>query len=144
MPIKNVGKMGKENPPRKRKAPESQEANQRLLNNKRNFLQNASNDSNQASHKKGGWTFLTNHSHVIILLANKPDMVVREVAAQIGITERAVQRIIVDLEEDGFLFREKVGRQNHYHVVRNLPLRHAIEEHRNIGDLLDLILTPPQ
>lgn len=144
MPIKNVGKTGKENPPRKKKAPESQEANRRLPNSERNSLPHASDNSNQANHKKGGWTFLTNHSHVIILLANRPDMVIREVAAQIGITERAVQRIIVDLEEDGFLIREKVGRQNHYRVVRNLPLRHPIEEHRNIGDLLDLILTPPR
>jgi biotin operon repressor len=90
--------------------------------------------------KKGGWTFLTNHSHVIILLANRPDMVLREVASEIGITERAVQRIIADLEEDGFLIREKIGRQNHYRVVRDLPLRHPIEAHRLIGDLVDLIL----
>jgi biotin operon repressor len=93
-----------------------------------------------SSSKKGGWTFLTNHSHVIILLANKPDMVLREVASEIGITERAVQRIIADLEEDGFLIREKIGRQNHYRVVRDLPLRHPIEAHRFIGDLVDLIL----
>lgn len=92
--------------------------------------------------KKTGWTFLTNHSHVIILLANQPDMVLREVASEIGITERAVQRIIADLEEDGFLIREKIGRQNHYRVVRDLPLRHPIEAHRLIGDLVDLILKP--
>lgn len=96
--------------------------------------------ASESSTKKTGWTFLTNHSHVIILLARQPDMVLREVASEIGITERAVQRIIADLEEDGFLIREKIGRQNHYRVVRDLPLRHPIEGHKFIGDLVDLIL----
>ena len=94
--------------------------------------------------KKSGWTFLTNHAHVIILLSKQPDLILREVAAQIGITERAVQRIIADLEEDGFLLREKVGRQNRYRVVHDLPLRHPIESHRRIGDLVALVLTPDE
>jgi len=65
--------------------------------------------------------------------------VLREVAVRVGITERAVQRIIQDLEDQGFIRREKVGRQNHYHVLTDQPLRHPIESHRNIGDLLRLI-----
>lgn len=85
------------------------------------------------------WTFLTNHSHVIILLARYPSMVLRHVAARVGITERAVQRIIVDLEAEGFLEREKVGRQNHYRVLTDRPLRHSIEAHRSLGDLLALL-----
>jgi hypothetical protein len=92
--------------------------------------------------KKSGWTFLTNHAHVIILLSKQPDLILREVATQIGITERAVQRIIADLEDDGFLLREKVGRQNRYRVVHELPLRHPIESHRRIGDLVALVLAP--
>jgi DNA-binding transcriptional ArsR family regulator len=87
----------------------------------------------------GGWTFLTNHAHVLILLSRDPSMVLRKVAAAIGITERAVQRIIADLEEGGFLEREKVGRQNHYRILVDRPLRHPIEAHRSIGDLLGLI-----
>jgi predicted transcriptional regulator len=85
------------------------------------------------------WTFLTNHSHVLILLAQHPTLVLREVAVQVGITERAVQRIILDLENAGFLVREKVGRQNHYRIRTNLALRHPIEAHRTIGDLVGLI-----
>jgi predicted transcriptional regulator len=85
------------------------------------------------------WTFLTNHSHVIILLARNPSIVLRHVAAQVGITERAVQRIIADLEADGFLEREKVGRQNRYRVLTDRPLRHSIEAHRSLGDLLALL-----
>ena len=85
------------------------------------------------------WTFLTNHSHVLILLAQHPTLVLREVARQVGITERAVQRIIGDLENAGFLSREKVGRQNNYRIRTNLALRHPIEAHRTIGDLVGLI-----
>lgn len=85
------------------------------------------------------WTFLTNHSHVLILLARNPSVVLRQVAAEVGITERAVQRIIADLEEGGIIQREKVGRQNHYSIRVDRPLRHPIEAHRTIGDLLDLL-----
>ena len=67
-------------------------------------------------------------------------MVLRQVAAEVGITERAVQRIVQDLEEAGYLVRERVGRRNRYQIVKHLPLRHPIEAHRNIGDLLDLIV----
>jgi hypothetical protein len=89
------------------------------------------------------WTFLTNHSHVLILLARHPSIVLRDVAAQVGITERAVQRIIADLEADGFIEREKIGRQNHYRILLELPLRHPIEAHRSIGDLLSLLCEDP-
>jgi DNA-binding transcriptional ArsR family regulator len=85
------------------------------------------------------WTFLTNHSHVLIVLNAEPDLVLREVAARVGITERAVQRVVQDLEEGGFIRRERVGRQNRYEVLADVPLRHPIESHRNIGDLLRLI-----
>jgi predicted DNA-binding transcriptional regulator len=90
-------------------------------------------------HEKARWTFLTNHSHVLILLSRDSSMVLREVAAQIGITERAVQRIIAELEDGGFIEREKIGRQNHYRIRTRSPLRHPIESHRTIGDLLNLI-----
>ena len=85
------------------------------------------------------WTFLTNHTHVLAVLHANPEMVLREVAVEVGITERAVQRIVQDLEENGFIKRERVGRQNRYRINRRRPLRHPIESHRNIGDLLRLI-----
>ncbi|QDS91522.1 MarR family protein [Roseimaritima multifibrata] len=85
------------------------------------------------------WTFLTNHAHVLIVLHAQPDLVLREVAGRVGITERAVQRIVQDLEKEGFLQREKVGRKNHYEVRTTESLRHPIEAHRTIGDLLKLI-----
>ena len=85
------------------------------------------------------WTFLTNHSHVLIVLAQDPSLVLRAVASRVGITERAVQRIIADLEEAGVIERERVGRQNHYRVRTNVPLRHPIEAHRTVGDLVGII-----
>ena len=85
------------------------------------------------------WTVFTNHGHVLILLAQDPGLVLREVAGRVGITERAVQRIIADLEEAGFLERERVGRQNHYRIRTGQALRHPIEAHRTVGDLVGLI-----
>jgi predicted transcriptional regulator len=85
------------------------------------------------------WTFLTNHGHVLVLLARNPSVVLREVALQVGITERAVQRIIADLEACGIIDREKIGRQNHYRIRPDQPLRHPNESHRSIGQLLALI-----
>ncbi len=85
------------------------------------------------------WTFLTNHTHVLVMLDKDEPPVLREVAVQVGITERAVQRIIQDLEEGGFVERERVGRRNRYRVVRDIRLRHPIESHRTIGDLLNLV-----
>ncbi len=90
------------------------------------------------------WTFLTNHAHVLIILDRDPDIVLRQVASLVGITERAVQRIIHDLEEGGFIERKKVGRQNRYHVKREEPLRRPVESHRLIGDLLDLMSNPEE
>lgn len=85
------------------------------------------------------WTFLTNHAHVLILLARDQPLVLREVAMLVGITERAVQRIIADLEEAGFLERARVGRRNRYRIRTGQALRHPIEAHRTVGDLVGLI-----
>lgn len=84
------------------------------------------------------WTFLTNHGHVLVLLSRNQSLVLREVASQVGITERAVQRIIAELEASGFIEREKIGRQNRYRIRADRPLRHSVESHRSIGDLLSL------
>lgn len=76
---------------------------------------------------------------MLVLLSRNPSIVLREVAVQVKITERAVQRIIADLESGGVIQREKIGRQNHYRIQADQPLRHVIESHRTIGDLLALI-----
>lgn len=82
------------------------------------------------------WTFLTNHAHVLISLAGDPTLRIRDLAARVGITERAVQRIIADLEEAGYLTHEREGRRNLYRVRAKRPLRHPIEAHRTVAALL--------
>ncbi len=85
------------------------------------------------------WTFLSNHAHVLILLSREGDLVMREVAVRVGITERAVQRIVADLVDGGFLEVEKDGRRNTYTVNKKLALRHPVEAHRSVGDLIGLV-----
>jgi DNA-binding transcriptional ArsR family regulator len=86
------------------------------------------------------WTFLSNHAHVLICLAQEPDVRLRDVAARIGITERAVQRILADLEGEGLVGRRREGRRNAYELHLDQPLRHPIEMHRRVGELVGLIL----
>jgi DNA-binding MarR family transcriptional regulator len=82
------------------------------------------------------WTFLTNHAHVLVCLARAPGARMREVAESVGITERAVQKIVADLEAGGFLVRRRQGRRNRYRIVTGVPLRHAVEANASIADLL--------
>ena len=98
----------------------------------------ASNESN-AGRSSAGWTFLTNHSHVLICLHRDPHMRLRDVAEQVGITERAVQRIVQELEEAGILSRQRDGRRNVYEINLDRPLRHAVEVDSTVGDLLELV-----
>jgi hypothetical protein len=86
------------------------------------------------------WTFLSNHAHVLVCLAQDPNARLRDVAAQVGITERAVQKIVGDLEQAEVLLRERSGRRNHYRLNLQMPLRHPLEAHRTIGSLLGMVL----
>ena len=89
---------------------------------------------------KPGWTFLTNHAHVLVCIASDPEVRLRDVAEQVGITERAAQMLVADLEEGGYLRRERVGRRNHYHLTGRTRLRHPLERHVSIRELLDLVV----
>jgi len=86
------------------------------------------------------WTFLSNHAHVLLCLAQDPDARLRDVALSVGITERAVQKIVSDLEQAGALVRERAGRRNSYRLNLDVPLRHALESHKTVGTLLSLVL----
>ncbi len=86
-----------------------------------------------------GFTFLTNHAHVLLLISRNGDIRMREMSITVGITERAVQRIVEELSIAGYLVVSRVGRRNHYQVVLELPLRHPVEADRSIGDLIQLI-----
>jgi predicted ArsR family transcriptional regulator len=86
------------------------------------------------------WTFLTNHSRVLILIAETSGIRLRDVADQVGITERATQRIVAELEAAGYLTHERVGRRNLYHLRRDAHLRHPLEDDVAVGRLLDLFV----
>jgi predicted DNA-binding transcriptional regulator len=86
------------------------------------------------------WTFLTNHAFALLCVVRTPGMRLRDIATQVGITERAAHRIMSDLVEGGFLTRHRVGRRNFYEVHPELPLRHDLERDVTIGTLLGALM----
>lgn len=90
-----------------------------------------------------GWTFLTNHAHVLLAIAREPTTRLRDVATAVGITERAAQAIVADLEAAGYLHRERVGRRNAYTINPTGAFRHPAEADHRIGELIDLFTDAP-
>lgn len=89
---------------------------------------------------ESGWTFLTNHAHVLFCIAQDHFVRIRDIALKVGITERAVQRIVADLEQKGYLSIFKEGRRNRYELDLQLPLRHPLERHCKVAALVGLVL----
>lgn len=85
------------------------------------------------------WTFLSNHGHVLLCIARDPNVRVREIAQAVGITERAVQRILAELEEAKVIVRRRHGRRTRYEIDEAVPLRHPIEAQHSIGELMRLV-----
>ena len=110
-------------------------------------MKNISGNNGLQSSEAGGsrWDFLTNHAHVLTCVAHDPGMRLRDIAAAVGITERAAHRILSELVEEGYVLREREGRRNRYRVVPELPLRHPLVQGREVGDLLEVLLgsAPP-
>ncbi len=94
--------------------------------------------------RRKGWTFLSNHGHVLVCLADDPDMLLKDVAARVGITERAVQQIVTDLEDAQVITRHREGRRNHYTMRREVRFRHPLESGLRVGDFLDLVRRRPR
>lgn len=88
------------------------------------------------------WTILSNYGHVLVCLAENPGVRLRDIADRVGITERTAQRLITQLDEAGILTRVKLGRRNSYYIDTSAHLRHPIEEHCTVGELLKLVLSP--
>ncbi|MGW2813629.1 helix-turn-helix transcriptional regulator [Streptomyces sp. NPDC001415] len=86
-----------------------------------------------------GWTFLTNHARVLAAIADDPSTRIRDIAAHCRLTERAVQRIIADLEEAGYLSHTRRGRSNTYHIEAGTPLRHPAEAGLTVASLLAVL-----
>lgn len=91
--------------------------------------------------RQATWVFLTNHAHVLLCVARDRDSRTRDIAEQVGITERAAQRIVAELIAEGYLDRTKVGRRNHYEINRQGHLRSGAFRDLEIGPLLDVLDT---
>lgn len=86
--------------------------------------------------RKGEWTFLTNHGRVLRHIAMCRGITTQQIAQEVGITLRAVQMIITDLEASGYITRHKEGRRNYYTIHSELPMRHRMEREHAVSDLL--------
>jgi predicted transcriptional regulator len=88
--------------------------------------------------KQANWTFLSNHGHVLVALNKDPNLRIRDLAQEIGITERSVRSILIDLEESGYVSITRVGRRNVYQVNSALKFRHPSEASQPISALLKI------
>src|SRR4029077_12238112 len=96
-----------------------------------------------SSESPAAWTFLTNHTQVLLCIDENVDVRLRDVAERVGVTERAAQRIVADLVEAGVIRRPGVGRRTHYLVNREAAMRHAAQAEHRVGPLLDLLTSRP-
>jgi predicted ArsR family transcriptional regulator len=85
------------------------------------------------------WTFLTTPAHVLMCLAADPTLRRRDLADRVGITERAVGTILHELEAADVITVRREGRRNSYRVNGRVRLRHPVESHRTVGDLVRLV-----
>jgi DNA-binding Lrp family transcriptional regulator len=93
---------------------------------------------------RNSWTFITNHGAVLAFIGQRPRVTAREIARELDITERTVLRIIKDLEQAGYLMRERVGRENRYEVHLNQPLRRQDQRSTMVGDVLKALQYPSE
>lgn len=88
--------------------------------------------------RPSGWTFLSNHGHVLVAVSRDPDVLVSDISERVGISDRATRGILRDLEAGGFITRRKVGRRNHYEIHDGGFLRHPEESETAVTELLSL------
>ena len=89
--------------------------------------------------KRPPWSFLTNHARVLACIAGDPGIRLRDIGDTVGLTERAVHRIVVELSTAGYLARERHGRRNHYTIQSHLPLPDPLARGQKVSDLLRIL-----
>lgn len=82
------------------------------------------------------WTFLSHHAHVLLALSNNPDLTIEELAQIAQLTSRSIVTVLRDLEAGGYLIKSKEGRNNHYEINLEAPLRHSTSSNRSVGELI--------
>jgi DNA-binding MarR family transcriptional regulator len=90
------------------------------------------------------WSLVTNHAHVLECISAEPTARLKDIATTVGITERTAAHIVSDLEQAGYLTKNRDGRRNRYEVHDELPLRHPWHRHHTVGDLIRFLEAPPQ
>lgn len=90
------------------------------------------------------WTFLTNYGHVLVFVARNPEARIRDIAAAVGVSDRAAQTIVNELVDAGYLLKSRHGRRNNYRLNAERPFRHPIEQDHAIGDLLRALDAHPE
>ena len=88
------------------------------------------------------WRFVTNHAHVLELIARDPTTRLRDIAVAVGITERTAAQIVNDLVAAGYLTKTREGRRNRYVVHNEMPLRHPQHQHHTVGELIEFLEAP--
>jgi predicted DNA-binding transcriptional regulator YafY len=88
----------------------------------------------------GSWSFLTNHARVLLRIAREPGVRLRDIAADLGITERTAYSIVTDLTAAGYLVKQKYGRRSHYQIQAHLPLPEPASQEPAIGDVLAVLI----
>jgi len=86
------------------------------------------------------WSFLTNHGRVLLCIARDPGIRLRDIAAELGITERTAYGIVNDLVGGGYVHKDKDGRRNRYEIQEHLPLGETVTRERSIGEVLNLLV----
>ncbi|MEV4570413.1 winged helix-turn-helix domain-containing protein [Nonomuraea sp. NPDC049419] len=93
-----------------------------------------------ADNRRSTWTFLTHHARVLVEISRDPELRLRDIAERIGITERAVQNIVSDLYEAGYVQRERIGRRNHYRLNLEQHFRYPTEAGLPVRLLIDILM----
>jgi DNA-binding MarR family transcriptional regulator len=86
------------------------------------------------------WTFLTGHGHALIVITRDPNIRLREIAVELGVTERTAQAIVNDLVDAGYVGRTRVGNRSRYEVHTERPFRHPVERDHAVGELLRVLV----
>jgi hypothetical protein len=86
------------------------------------------------------WSFLTNHARALVCIAHDPGVRLRDIAAELDITERSAFAIVTELADAGYVVKEKEGRRNRYQIQGHLPLRGSVGRERTIGEILDVLV----
>jgi len=85
------------------------------------------------------WNFITNHGLVLLYISQNPQCTMRDMAAALDVTERSIQRVLKDLDAEGYLTWQGTGKGNIYEINHTRELKHELTKDSLVGDLLDLL-----